>query len=141
MLAAEPDRAAFGPLEPRHQAQGSGLAAARRAEQGDELAGGDGQIEAVQRGDAAVPATQILEAHLDAGASRLVLAHILCPQIPADEADDGRISSARVRLPRTRPTNESSRRMTNANSSDPRATADAVLVVVRLTYATSPLRF
>jgi hypothetical protein len=65
--------AAVGVLQPREQAQGGGLAAARRAEQRDELAGMQGQVEPVERDDRAVVPAQSLHPHFDGGPGRAVL--------------------------------------------------------------------
>jgi hypothetical protein len=46
-------RAAAVRLQPRHDAQQGGLAAARRPEKADELAALDGQVDVLQRGEAA----------------------------------------------------------------------------------------
>src|SRR2546423_13659653 len=52
--AVHQDAAAADGLEPRHDAQGGGLAGARRAQQHEELTGIYGEIDSVQHGGRAV---------------------------------------------------------------------------------------
>jgi hypothetical protein len=70
VFAADGDVAGVGVLQPCEQAQRGGLAAARRAEQRDELAGMQGQVEPVQRDDGTVVPAQPLHPHLDGGPGR-----------------------------------------------------------------------
>ena len=72
VLAADDDAAGVGVLEPREQAQRRGLAAARRAEQRDQLAGLQGQVEVVERDHGTVVPAQSLQPHLDGGPGRAV---------------------------------------------------------------------
>ena len=53
VLAVEQDLAAGGGLEAGDEAQGGGLAAAGRAEDREELAGADLEVDAVDRGEVA----------------------------------------------------------------------------------------
>ena len=59
--------------QPREQAQGRGLAAAGRAEQRDQLAGMQGQVQVIERDHRAVVPAQSLQPHLDGGPGRTVL--------------------------------------------------------------------
>ena len=65
VVAVEQDPAGVEPLQAGKRAQGRGLAAARGAEQGDELAGADLERQAVQRADLAEAAAQIDQPDLD----------------------------------------------------------------------------
>ncbi len=58
MLAVEQDGARIGVLETGQQSQQRGLTAARRAEQGEELVGQDGQRYVIERLDGADPRTE-----------------------------------------------------------------------------------
>ena len=60
-------RPASASSSPAEQPQRGGLAAAGRPEQGDQLAGLQGQVEPVQRGDRAVPAGQPVHPDFDGG--------------------------------------------------------------------------
>lgn len=66
VLSVDQDFAGVGLLETGDDAQGGGLSAARRAEQGEEFAGLDGQVEAVEGDGGAERPAQAAE--LDAGA-------------------------------------------------------------------------
>jgi hypothetical protein len=61
VLAADQDLALAGDLEPGNHAQGRGLAAAGRAEQGDERAGLDGEVDVVDRRHRAVAHGDVAE--------------------------------------------------------------------------------
>ena len=65
--------AGVGVLQAREQPQRGGLAAAGRAEQRDQLAGLQGQVQVVERDHRAVVPAQSLQPHLDGGPGRAVL--------------------------------------------------------------------
>jgi hypothetical protein len=73
VLAADGDVAGVGILQPRQQAQRGGLSAAGRAEQRDELAGVQGEVEPVECDDGTVVPAQSLHPHFDGGPGRAVL--------------------------------------------------------------------
>jgi hypothetical protein len=72
VLAGHRDGSGVGVFQPREQAQRGCLAAARRAEQRDELAGPQGQVEVVQGDHGAVTPAQPVHPDLDGGPGRAV---------------------------------------------------------------------
>ena len=78
VVAKDPQAAVGGEVEPGDHAQRRGLAAARRAEQGEELAVADGEVEAVDGGHLAEALGDAVDLH---GRYRFGHAHLRCAKL------------------------------------------------------------
>src|SRR5260370_32886975 len=112
VLASYDNTAAVSILETGHQTQRRGLAAARRPEQGHQLAGGHREVQTIERGDARVATAEGLEPDFNPGPC-------------------GRHQATSERMRRGRPTNEMAIRSANAKSREATATAIETPALVR----------